>query len=315
MEKGHYCVKPPRQEPADCTLIPNSEEIAPDVDLIETIGYASGMSLTMIRITCLGLLAGLLLPAGGCSLVQETNPSFDVGVKEAWAALEEMAADPRKPQRPVLITGGWQGKNLDSVRTYKLAAMALGEENLIVVTYGGINTMSGARTRTIQRVLEAAGPVDANGYTPEVDVIGISMGGTVARDAACPPREDGTDDPHRLKIDTFYGISVPHQGLRLGVLGFYNRMAREMFSDSETNNRIQKYFEPGDYRIEDYGRLGDPWVGVENATVSGQTIRWLPNTGIGQAHLGFKDPRIVADIVKRIRGEEPFSTDPAAPIP
>jgi hypothetical protein len=282
---------------------------------LNRIGNAAGMSLTLIRIACLGLLAGLLLSAVGCSIGHKTNPSFDVGIEEAWAALEEMAAHPKKPQRPVLITGGWQGKDLDGIRTYKLAAKALGEENLIVVTYGGITTMSDARTRTIQRVLEAAGPADAHGYTPKVDVIGISMGGTVARDAACPPRGQGIDDPHRLKIDTFYGISVPHRGVRLGVFGFYDSMAREMFRNSETNRRIEAYFKPGDYRIEDYGRLGDPWVGVENATVPGHYIRWLPNTTFGDAHLGFLDPRIVADIVKRIRGEEPFSTDTPAPIP
>jgi len=271
------------------------------------------MLLSVIRISVFGLLIGLLLSVLGCNIGHKTNPSFDLSVEDAWAALEEMAANPKTPTRPVLITGGWQGKGFDSIKTYQLAEQALGKENLVVVTYDGINKFSGARTRTIEAVAALGDPAKP-GYTPEVDVIGVSMGGIVARDAACPPRPQ-EDDPRRLKIHTLYGISVPHRGVRLGVIGFYDSMAKEMFKNSETNGRIKSYFKPGEYEIQDYGRLGDPWVGVDNATLPGHFIRWLPNTTFGDAHLGFQDPRIVADILRRLRGEEPFSTDPPSPVP
>jgi hypothetical protein len=32
-------------------------------------------------------------------------------------------------------------------------------------------------------------------------------------------------------------------------------------------------------------------------------------------HLAFSDPRIVADIARRLRAEKPFAADPAEPLP
>jgi hypothetical protein len=69
------------------------------------------------------------------------------------------------------------------------------------------------------------------------------------------------------------------------------------------------------YRLFAYVRLGDGVVGEEHAAPPGVNAWWVPN-GLSFSHLlaGYDD-RILADILRRLRDEEPYSIEPAAPLP
>ena len=63
-------------------------------------------------------------------------------------------------------------------------------------------------------------------------------------------------------------------------------------------------------------RIGDTMVGEENTAPPGQVAWWVPNRAFEPAHLlAFGDPRIHADILRRLRGEQPYTTEPRAPWP
>jgi hypothetical protein len=63
-------------------------------------------------------------------------------------------------------------------------------------------------------------------------------------------------------------------------------------------------------------RLGDGIVGARYAAPPNTAPRWVPTPPLGDSHNGAsKDPRILADILRRLRGESPITTTPQAPLP
>ncbi len=56
-------------------------------------------------------------------------------------------------------------------------------------------------------------------------------------------------------------------------------------------------------------------MGEEHAALPGVAPWWVPS-GFTFSHiLAAWDKRILADILRRLRNEEPFSSEPAAPFP
>jgi hypothetical protein len=126
----------------------------------------------------------------------------------------------------------------------------------------------------------------------------------------------------RLRIARLFTISSPHLGsvqaaalprvtqiqedLRPGSV-FLTRLAQE--ERDEHDERVA-------YEIVPYVRLGDGVVGPQYAAPAGQIAWWAPNMGVEAAHIGaMSDPRILADIMRRLRGEIPLTKAPPAPLP
>ena len=71
-----------------------------------------------------------------------------------------------------------------------------------------------------------------------------------------------------------------------------------------------------DYPAYSYVRLRDSIVGPSKAALPGRTAWWVDSPIWQSPHLNAPgDPRIVADISRRLRGEEAYATRPAAPLP
>jgi hypothetical protein len=63
-------------------------------------------------------------------------------------------------------------------------------------------------------------------------------------------------------------------------------------------------------------RLNDGWIGESHAAPPGRTAWWVSTPFLEESHAGVvSDPRILADVARRLRGEEPFTHDPPAPLP
>ena len=93
----------------------------------------------------------------------------------------------------------------------------------------------------------------------------------------------------------------------------FDQRVIDMRSGSEFLDRLNAA--PRRYELIPYARLGDMVVGEENAAPPGETAWWLAKSG-GPAHmLAATDARILADIARRLRGEEPLTISPAAPLP
>ncbi|MBX3403729.1 MAG: hypothetical protein KF699_10005 [Phycisphaeraceae bacterium] len=252
----------------------------------------------------------LLLYAAGCSADSPANPSFPLTVAAAKAELAQMQESPRPASRPIIIIGGYADPGIIvSQLAAKLRRVLADETPIITVAPGWTWTMEDARRRLLDEV-EAELARAEQELNIEIDVVAYSMGGLVARRAAMPDEKD----QRRLSIVRLMTIATPHRGADWAQLPTLEDRVVDMRAGSAFLCALDEC-EQG-FEVLPYCRLGDWIVGCENAAPPGRTAWWVPNQPLQFGHLdAHKDPRILADIARRLRGEEPFTTLPAADLP
>lgn len=249
--------------------------------------------------------------AAGCS-TGPTNHSFDLSATDARTALRQMRETPRPLERPVVVIHGLGPPVMSWILERELERLT-GDGRIVSVSYDFTAPFERSRPAVVAAV-ERKFPCDDPEYTREVDVVAISMGGVVARYAAAPPAGAAGK---RLKVARLFTISSPHRGAELAALpALLGPVQRDLREGSPfLRNLAQREAERPPYDIVPYARLGDRIVGVKNTAPEGQTPIWLPNLLFEDAHLtAFSDPRIVADIARRLRGEPSLSTEPVEPL-
>lgn len=251
----------------------------------------------------------------GCAWNGPTNPSLSLSPDDAQAELKQMREAPRPLERPVIVIGGWGDVlGLPPSRLAKALRRATGDDRIHAIGMGWIMSFDDCRERVIRHVEEWY-PSDDPEWTAEVDVVAFSMGGLVARDAA-RPADDGGEVRKRLRIARLFDISVPIRGAAWADVPPIGRLSHDMRSDSDFLKALAAAQRDATYETYHYVRLGDKVVGAANAAPPGQTAWWVSNRFPQQAHgHAYKDPRIIADIARRLRGEPAFATSPPAPLP
>jgi hypothetical protein len=254
------------------------------------------------------IIGGACLLAGCAAPV---NPSFPLTMADAkvvWSAMED---DPRALARPVVILGGIYDPGLAASHVAKKLHEIAGDDAPIVHV-GFLDTESFDRcaAKVIDEVNERFASVNP-ARTIELDVIGFSMGGLVARYAASDAY--AARSGRRLAIARLFTVSSPHQGAKLAWVPTFDRRIIDMRADSDFLHRLNA--EPRGYELVAYARLHDQVVGEDNAAPPGETAWWL-SKHFGLSHAtAYSDMRILADIARRLRDEHPFTSEPAWPLP
>jgi hypothetical protein len=251
----------------------------------------------------------------GCSLPGPVNPSFPLAVEEATAALDEMAKEPKPLSRPVIVLGGFLDPGLGPWWFARPLRRAVSDpERIATESFFFTCTFDDCRARLIERV-DAEFPSDDPVWTAEVDVIAMSMGGLVARHAAAPPGPL-VESPRRLRIARLFTLSTPHRGANLAGMPVLHPLQEDMRYGSDFLRALDAAYHAADYEVYAYVQLGDFLVGAENASPFAEAPWWMPGGPFGLAHIeGAIDPRAQADIARRLRGDAPYATRPAAPLP
>jgi pimeloyl-ACP methyl ester carboxylesterase len=260
-----------------------------------------------------GLLLAMVLLMGGCGWTAQRNPSLPLNIVEARADWEAMEQRPVELDRPVVILSGYMDPGVVPHRLTPVMRRLTGDERVIGMAYPWESDFDSCRDRVVEFV-DANFPSDDPDWTAEVDVIAVSMGGLVARYAAAemPDRPEAK----RLRIARLFTISTPHRGARLAVLPSWNRLQTGMRNGSDFLRRLGDLDDQHEYEMHCYVRLGDMTVGSANAAPEGQTPWWVANRFLQLPHSGaFDDPRIIADIARRLRNESPHATLPPARLP
>lgn len=243
-----------------------------------------------------GVMAVMLMGCRG-----PVNPSFDLSLREAADELDVMAENPVKLRRPVVVLAGWQDPNVGAPRVARMLREATGDERIISVAFFFDLTFERCRRKVLDAVREAFGDV-------EVDVVGVSMGGIVARYAAL----DEHDTP--LRIARLFTISTPHRGARIAAVPFPDPRAGDM----KRGSTLMEKLDAADrgYTIVPYVRLHDFMVGAHNASPPGDEVWWVNRPLLEPAHLfSYRDKRIIADIARQLRGEARYADPPPAALP
>jgi hypothetical protein len=129
---------------------------------------------------------------------------------------------------------------------------------------------------------------------------------------AADPAEAGT---RRLRIHRLFTIDSPNQGaVRAAQLPLLHPLQADMRPGSAMLNRLN--CRVPSYPVIAYVRLGDKPIGEPNARVPGNPMWWVATLPFSNPHAdAVQDPRILADIARRLRGEMPLTAMPPAPLP
>jgi pimeloyl-ACP methyl ester carboxylesterase len=252
----------------------------------------------------------LLLLAAGCA-ERPVNASFAVSSDQARDALRVMAKQPKPLNRPLVIVGGYDDPGFGMMLLHGQLDPVIRDRRVVTVDLAFAMTFDDCR-RQILAAVDHAYPTDDAVRTREVDVIGISMGGLAARYAATPK-----PGKRVLAVSRLFTISSPLRGATLATLPTFD----SKHIDMRRGSRFLKALAAAEsttpaYELVPYVRLRDGIVGAANAAPEGRTAWWVPVGALDLSHMcAPADPRIVADIVRRLRDEEPFTTDPPAPLP
>ncbi len=245
----------------------------------------------------------------GCSAPR--NPSFDLSLRQARVDLDAMRSDRRPLERPLVVLSGYGDPGLAA--GYIRGKLELVVEGDVIVDHApaGCDTFDDCRAELIE-VVEGALAADGRSIeTTEVDIVANSMGGLVAAYAAAP-----IEGLPRLRVRRLFTISSPFLGARMAELPALGDMPVDMRPESAFTAMLGEHVAARDYALYPYARLGDTWVGVERTAPEGEVPWWVSNAPFEPAHMtAFTDPRIRADIVRRLRGEAPYATEPRAPLP
>ena len=257
-----------------------------------------------------GLLLAALLP--GCAPGFADNPSFPLDVVTARQSLRLMQNDPKPLARPVIVLAGFADPGIISETVVRdLRRVFANSKQIMDVSFLMCPDFDSCRDRVIMCVDESF-PSHNPLLTTEVDVVAISMGGLVALHAA-RERDDGG---RRLRIARLFTISTPHQGAALADWPTMDKKQLAMRRHSQFLHELNNDESSQQIEIVPYSRLGDMIVGIENTAPPGRNPWWMPNEPLEPAHVFAPgDPRILADICRRLRGESPFTRTPAAPLP
>ena len=273
----------------------------------------SNHSTSIAKTLSSGLLCACMLLCGGCSADKPLNPSFALVYKDAKAVLHEMRLEPKPLERPLIVAAGIHDPGLIAPSVVrKLRNITSDDDRILSVSFFGLSllTFDACREHLVDAV-EQAFPNDDPEVTTEVDVIGYSMGGLVARLAAT---ENASGK--QLRIRRLFTISTPHRGAKLAGLPTLDDRTIDMRAGSAFLADLDSQLPNAAYELLTYTRLGDMIVGPENAGAPGASPWWVANPPFSSAHLSAStDPRILADIARRLRNEEPFATNPPAPLP
>ncbi len=236
------------------------------------------------------------------------NPSFPLTIDQAKETLAGIGEDPKALERPLVCITGWLDLGAKKVLD-KHFARAVTDDRVLVIRVDDTSTMEEARERVMDAAMERF-PGDDPAWTAEVDVIGFSMGGLVARTCADP----ATGDRH-LRIVRLFTVSTPHLGASMAGGAVFSSQGRDMKKGSAfltyLNNEVEI-----DYEVVPYTRLCDAAVNEANTAPPGYMPWWVSAPAFQDSHVdAIRDPRILTDITLRLRGETPATTSPPTPLP
>ncbi len=158
------------------------------------------------------------------------------------------------------------------------------------------------------RLISERFPSPDTGATVEVDVVGISMGGLIARLAATPRASSP-----RLRIARLFTLGTPHRGAKVAHLIRPDPTVRDMRPGSAFLQQLDDALPRAEYELTCYARLGDSWVGARNTAPPGQDPIWIRGPRFMSHVTISSDALIITDIARRIRNEPPLPVRASPP--
>jgi len=232
------------------------------------------------------------------------NPNFSVTEAEVGRLRDRAAKSPPVVARPLLLLSGYHSPKFPARAAAKHLRRfgACDPAQSLIVSYPYALSVEAA-------VIKATAAVAERGWMDrEVDVVGVSMGGLVARVLAAD---------HGLNVKRLFTLATPHRGAKMTERLAPDAAALQLMPGSEFLQRLDVSLALRTYELVCYAVLRDWMVGARNTAPIGMAPHWLdpvkPPMRL-MSHFSISlDARIMADVALRLRGEAPISGTPVEP--
>lgn len=237
------------------------------------------------------------------------NPDFPPpphGLRAEW---RRMLDHPVGLSRPLGVLAGWRAPVWPArALAHRLARLA-GDTpaRTGALSFARCLGFDAACARAVQLV-ERLWPSGDAAATVEVDAVGISMGGLIARAAAVPG-----PGHKRLRICRLFTLGTPHRGARIAPYVPLDPLARDMRPECGFLCRLDEALGDAGYELVCYTRLRDSWVGARNTSPRGRYPYWTAGPPLLSHQTISLDPLIRADIARRLRAEPPLAARTSRP--
>ncbi len=217
-------------------------------------------------------------------------------------------------ERPVAVLGGWRTPHVTArALADRLCALTSGRpEDFVALSFlraSRVEEAAARASREIDRVFGAGEP----GWTREVDVVGVSMGGLVGRTIEASAFGRWGEGAKRVRVRRLFTLATPHRGARMARIAAPDGSARSMRPGSAFLARLDDALLASDMELIPYARTRDGMVGATNAAPWGMDPVWLQGPR-ALSHLTItQEWRFVIDVARRLRADGAWvrSTGPA----
>lgn len=231
------------------------------------------------------------------------NPDFrppTIGLRAEW---DRMAATPTSAPRPIIILAGWRAMTFPSAMLASKLQRLVGRADTLAIAFPLHFRFESAAAFAIRSIRNRF--PDSTG---DFDIVGISMGGLIARLAAMP-----APDREPLRIARLFTLGTPHRGARIAHLIRPDPTVRDMRPGSAFLQRLDAALPAAAFDLTCYARLGDSWVGARNTSPPGSDPIWTRGPRFMSHVTISSDALIITDIARRIRGESPLALRASPP--
>jgi len=274
---------------------------------------------TLVRVVGVVAVATVL---SGCIALPSPTPHATVTRESAATDLAELYEHPRPLARPVVVLGGYRTLGMHAAPLVsKLRRATSGKDADFLYLYYPFNTNLDDIADLVVREVEKRWPSADPRQTVPVDVVGVSMGGLVARWAALTPgervRSPETPMPagtKRLNIVRLFTFSSPHRGALMAEKVHIDAAACDMCAGSPFLDTLDEQRSAHPYELVCYAQLDDLIVGATRAAPPGEDAIWSEGTLLFSHISSVENPIFVTDVAKRLRAEKPL-VSPHGPPP
>jgi len=240
-----------------------------------------------------------------------SDPSFGVGAAEVAAELQRLRATPRPLARPLVILNGYHTPaQVAWWLRVRLASLTSGRAaDILTVSYPAQTMIEGAAEQSLAAITRrwGSGALERAGG---LDVVGISMGGLVARLAALAPKarlfagRPAALSDGRLQIARLFTFATPHQGSHRAARVAPDTAARDMKPGSPFLEALNAH--PREYPLVCYSQRGDAVVQPLAAAPPGVRPLVADGSRLMSHFTTAHNPWFLVDLARRLRGEAPL---------
>jgi len=220
-----------------------------------------------------------------------------------------MSRDRVTLDRPIVVLAGWRSPpTVANWLAWRLAALTSGRlGDVLALSYTLHGDIERIARLVHQRVVGefGTGVIEdgSDGAPNSVDIVGVSMGGLIARRLAAWGVDADDGSKGRLRAVRIFTLATPHRGAELARWIRPDAASRAMRPGSAWLAALDKALVDREWSMVCYAHLNDRMVGATRTAPPGMVQLWTRGVRVFSHYATTQDRLILVDLARRLRGE------------